>query len=71
MKYLGPQHTYDMRGNYDLCYRNMFWPRLCPYGGLYEKIYFSDASGSHKHSWNLQARAIRGPCPDCAGGLLV
>lgn len=71
MMYLGPQHTYDMRGNYDFCLRAMDLPRICHYGGLFEEIYISDTSGIHQQSWNLQARAIRGPCPDCTGGLLV
>lgn len=71
MMYLGPQDTYDMRGNYDLCLGIMDLPLGCAYGGLFEEVYFWHYSPNHTQYWTVQARAIQGPCPDCTGGLLV
>lgn len=71
MMYLGPHDVFDMRDNYDLCLGAMVLPKGCAYGGLFEQVRLWYNSPNHTEFWNIQARAIHGPCPDCIGGLLV
>lgn len=71
MMYLGPQDTFDMRGNYELCMSVMNLPHGCTYGGLFEEMRLWYEVPYETQYCNIQARPILGPCPDCTGGLLA
>lgn len=69
--YLGPQDTFDMRGNYNLCMSVMSLPHGCEYGGLFEEVSLYYDFPDKTQDCNIQARPILGHCPDCTGGLLA
>lgn len=71
MMFLGPEDIFDMRGNYDLCMGAMSLPHGCTYGGLFEEVPLWYNFPNQTQYWNIQARPILGPCPDCTGGLLA
>lgn len=68
MTYLGTKDTFDVRGTYEYC-RPVISLTHCEYGGVVDvELDLGDHNGWQ--SWNVQARPIVGPCPDCTGGLL-
>lgn len=67
--YLGPEDILDMRGAYDYCRPAISLTEFCEYGGMLDVDL--DLGGPDSwQSWNVQARPIVGPCPDCTGGSL-
>ena len=71
MMYLGPQDVFDMRGNYDYCMGALSMTQACPYGGFFAEVDLWNGHPNNSEVWNVQARPMRGPCPDCTGGLLA
>ncbi|KAJ0114814.1 hypothetical protein J7T55_004556 [Diaporthe amygdali] len=69
MTYLGPNDTYDMRGKYDNCIGALVITMWCPYGGIFEHKLPCFGPPNELQAWEVQARPIKGPCPDCAKGL--
>jgi hypothetical protein len=69
--YLGPKDIFDMRGIYDYCLGLMSLTKDCEYGGVFDEVHFWYGSPNNSQYWNVQARPIVGPCPDCTGGLLA
>lgn len=69
MTYLGPEDIFDMRGIYDYCLAAMSLAKDCEYGGWFDEINLWPGSPNNSQLWNVKARPIVGPCPDCTGGL--
>lgn len=69
MEYLGPDDTYDMRGWWDYCLGALALTKECEYGGWFDDIHFWHGPPTNESQlWNVKARPIVGPCPDCTGG---
>lgn len=59
-----------MRGIYDCCLAVKGPTKDCEYGGEFDNVHIWYRSPDNSQYWNVQARPIMGPCPDCTGGLL-
>ncbi|KAG8163216.1 hypothetical protein KVR01_006513 [Diaporthe batatas] len=72
MTYLGPRDMFDMRDTYDYrcCLAAISLTEYCEYGGALDLAFDLGGGPNNSHSWNVRARPIVGPCPDCTGGLL-